>query len=323
MIFEQYVLTSLEVRKRGSIKSDKDVAKKGAEGAGIVEDRTKAQVEVMDKRVQAKINNVVTKARNYMKSVTVPWSTSRNDQYGSRISNAEYLLAPELLPEYEAQMSEFRQEFEDILEKHLFSQWDRLKAEALSDLNGKFQDWFIPVEDLRKCYHWKVWIKPLVDVGGVEDDIRVKASRELVERVASEVKLAQEQKISNAVASVADSILSEAQGIIDGLDGYSFTPGDNRKSNTLPKAKGWNRLADTARRAEQWTKALENENLSESAGMIRDLVSELEKLGGGSISDAREALRDDTKRKEVKEKVESIASKARESQANALEDWMN
>ena len=54
--------------------------------------------------------------------------------------------------------------------------------------------------------------------------------------------------------------------------------------------------------------------------MIRDLVSELEKLGGGSISDAREALRDDTKRKEVKEKVESIASKARESQANALEN---
>ena len=61
-ISKQYVLTSLEVRKRGSIKSDKDVAKKGAEGAGIVEDRTKAQVEVMDKRVQAKINNVVTKA---------------------------------------------------------------------------------------------------------------------------------------------------------------------------------------------------------------------------------------------------------------------
>lgn len=323
MIFEQYILTSLEVRKRGSIRSDKDVAQTGAEGTGIEAKRTTAQVEVMDKQVQSKINNVITKARNYMKSVTVPWSTSRNDQYGSRISNAEYLLAPELLPEYEAQMSEFRQEFENVLEKHLFSQLDRLKAQALSELNGKFQDWFIPVEDLRRCYHWKVWIKPLVDVGGVEDDIRIKASKELVERVASEVKLAQEQKISNAVASVADSILSEAQEIIDKLDGYNFTPGDNRQSNTLPKAPGWKRLADTAKRAEQWTKALENENLSESAGMIRDLVSELEKLGGGSLSDAREALRDDTKRKEVREKVESIASKARKSQANALEDWMN
>ena len=215
MIFEQYILTSLEVRKRGSIRSDKDVAQTGAEGTGIEAKRTTAQVEVMDKQVQSKINNVITKARNYMKSVTVPWSTSRNDQYGSRISNAEYLLAPELLPEYEAQMSEFRQEFENVLEKHLFSQLDRLKAQALSELNGKFQDWFIPVEDLRRCYHWKVWIKPLVDVGGVEDDIRIKASKELVERVASEVKLAQEQKISNAVASVADSILSEAQEIIE------------------------------------------------------------------------------------------------------------
>ena len=60
MIFEQYILTSLEVRKRGSIRSDKDVAQTGAEGTGIEAKRTTAQVEVMDRRVQAKINNVIS-----------------------------------------------------------------------------------------------------------------------------------------------------------------------------------------------------------------------------------------------------------------------
>jgi len=324
-LWKAFCLTSLEITQRGGIKSDKAVAKGGAEATGILESKARGQVVVMDQAVQRKLNAVVARARNYMKSTTVPWSTNRNNEYGGRVSNADYLLDATKIAEYEAEMTRYRQEWERVLETDLFSQWDRMRAEALTDLNGRFQDYFIPVDELRKCYTWKVWIKPLNDISGIEKDVRVSHPEEVMERMRSDAKLEAERKISNAVNSVAESIMGEVTGIIEGIDGYVFNDGDSRAGNSLPKSKGWQKLQGAAERAEQWTKALENAELTQAASMTRDLVSKIEAIGGGSLADARKALggEDDTMRKEVKKTLEDIADVARKSQADALDDWLN
>lgn len=324
-LWKAFCLTSLEVTQRGGIKSDRDVARGGAEATGILESKTRGQVVVMDQAVQRKLNAVVARARNYMKSVTVPWSTTRNNDYGGRISNADYLLDASKISEYESKMIGFRQEWERILETELFSQWDRMRAEALTELNGRFQDYFIPVAELRKCYSWKVWIKPLNDIRGIEGDIRISHPEEVMERMKADAKLEAERKISNAVNSVAESIMDEVNGIIAGIDGYVFNEGDSRAGNSLPKTKGWQKLQAAAERAEQWTTALENAELTQAASMTRDLVSKIEAIGGGSLSDARKALsgEDDTMRKEVKETLQDIAEVARKSKTDLLDDWLN
>tara|TARA_R100001082_G_scaffold44666_1_gene23821 strand:+ start:3103 stop:4110 length:1008 start_codon:yes stop_codon:yes gene_type:complete len=324
-LWKAFCLTSLEVTQRGGIKSDKDVAKGGAEATGILESKARGQVVVMDQAVQRKLNAVVARARNYMKSMTVPWSTSRNNDYGGRVSNADYLLDASKISEYEAEMTRYRQEWERVLETELYSQWDRMRAEALTELNGRFQDYFIPVDELRKCYTWKVWIKPLNDISGIENDIRVSHPEQVMERMKADAKLEAERKISNAVNSVAETIMGEVAGIIEGIDGYVFNEGDSRAGNSLPKTKGWQKLQSAAERAEQWTKALENAELTQAASMTRDLVSKIEAIGGGSLADARKALsgEDDTMRKEVKKTLEDIAEVTRQSQVDALEDWLN
>ena len=290
-LWKAFCLTSLEVTQRGGIKSDKDVAKGGAEATGILESKARGQVVVMDQAVQRKLNAVVARARNYMKSMTVPWSTSRNNDYGGRVSNADYLL----------------------------------DASKSSDVCSSDLDYFIPVDELRKCYTWKVWIKPLNDISGIENDIRVSHPEQVMERMKADAKLEAERKISNAVNSVAETIMSEVTGIIEGIDGYVFNEGDSRAGNSLPKTKGWQKLQSAAERAEQWTKALENAELTQAASMTRDLVSKIEAIGGGSLADARKVLsgEDDTMRKEVKKTLEDIAEVTRQSQVDALDDWLN
>jgi len=162
-IYANCLRTGINVRQYGHLKRCKELSDAGAEVTGIDRRRAKAQVAIFDEAIVRAIKAPVAQARIYMKSVTVPWSTSRNNDNGGRVSGNEYLLAPDKLVAYEEIMAGYRMEWERLLESNLFSQWDLFRAEALTQLNGRFQEFFIPVEDLRKRYGWETWILPLYD----------------------------------------------------------------------------------------------------------------------------------------------------------------
>jgi len=310
-LFENFMLTGMNVSQYGHLKRCKELSDAGAEATGIDPRRAKGQVAIFDEAVVREIKAPVAQARSYMKSVTDPWTTSRNNDNGGRISGNEYLLAPDKLVKYEEVMASYRMEWERLLERNLFSRWDLFRAEALTQLNGRFQEFFIPVEDLRKRYSWETWIKPLVDEANIGNDIRLKAPSEVIERCVEGAKREQAQKIANVVGSIADSVMDEANAIVKRLDEYVHNEGDNRK-NTLPYEKGWKKLEDLADKIDVWRQALDDEDLTDAADKIRDLMGDIKDLGDGDISAARSALsgEDDTERKNVRDKLTDITTAA-------------
>jgi len=310
-LFENFMLTGMNVSQYGYLKRCKELSDAGAEVTGIDPRRAKGQVAIFDEAIVRAIKAPVAQARGYMKSVTDPWTTSRNNDNGGRISGNEYLLAPEKLVKYEEVMASYRMEWERLLERNLFSRWDLFRDEALTQLNGRFQEYFIPVEDLRKRFSWETWIKPLVDEANIGNDIRLKAPSEVIERCVEGAKREQAQKIANVVGSIADSVMDEANAIVKRLDEYVHNEGDNRK-NTLPYEKGWKKLEDLADKIDVWRQALDDEDLTDAADKIRDLMGDIKDLGDGDISAARSALsgEDDTERKNVRDKLTDITTAA-------------
>ena len=310
-LYENFLITGISVSQYGYLKRCKELSDAGADATGIDPRRAKGQVAIFDEAIVRAIKAPVAQARGYMKSVTVPWTTSRNNDNGGRVSGNEYLLAPDKLVEYEERMSGYRMEWERLLERNLFSQWDLFRVEALTQLNGRFQEFFIPVEDLRKRFSWDTWIKPLVDEANIGDDIRLKAPSEVIDRCVEGAKREQAQKIANVVGNIADSVMDEANAIVKRIDEYVHIEGDNRK-NTLPYEKGWNKLEDLADKIDGWRQALDDEDLTDAADKIRDLIKDIKDLGGGDLGAARSALsgEDDTERKNIRDKLTDITTTA-------------
>jgi hypothetical protein len=113
------------------------------------------------------------------------------------------------------------------------------------------------------------------------------------------------------VGSIADSVMDEANAIVKRLDEYVHNESDNRK-NTLPYEKGWKKLEDLADKIDVWRQALDDEDLTDAADKIRDLMGDIKDLGDGDISAARSALsgEDDTERKSVRDKLTDITTAA-------------
>jgi len=310
-LYENFLITGISVSQYGYLKRCKELSDAGADATGIDPRRAKGQVAIFDEAIVRAIKAPVAQARGYMKSVTVPWTTSRNNENGGRVSGNEYLLAPDKLVEYEERMSGYRMEWERLLERNLFSQWDLFRVEALTQLNGRFQEFFIPVEDLRKRFSWDTWIKPLVDEANIGDDIRLKAPSEVIDRCVEGAKREQAQKIANVIGGMADSVMDEANAIVKRIDEYVHVEGDNRK-NTLPYEKGWNKLEDLADKIDGWRQALDDEDLTDAADKIRDLIKDIKDLGGGDLGAARSALsgEDDTERKNIRDKLTDITTTA-------------
>tara|TARA_R110002153_G_scaffold112431_2_gene254497 strand:+ start:120 stop:1103 length:984 start_codon:yes stop_codon:yes gene_type:complete len=310
-LYENFLITGISVSQYGYLKRCKELSDAGADATGIDPRRAKGQVAIFDEAIVRAIKAPVAQARGYMKSVTVPWTTSRNNENGGRVSGNEYLLAPDKLVEYEERMSGYRMEWERLLERNLFSQWDLFRVEALTQLNGRFQEFFIPVEDLRKRFSWDTWIKPLVDEANIGDDIRLKAPSEVIDRCVEGAKREQAQKIANVIGGMADSVMDEANAIVKRIDEYVHIEGDNRK-NTLPYEKGWNKLEDLADKIDGWRQALDDEDLTDAADKIRDLIKDIKDLGGGDLGAARSALsgEDDTERKNIRDKLTDITTTA-------------
>lgn len=310
-LFKNFILTGINVTNYGHLKRFTELADKGAEATGIDKRRAKAQVAIFDEGIVREIKRPVAKARETMKEMTAPWSSSRNNNNGGRLTGNEYLLPPERLPEYEEKMAVHRMEWQRVLEDKLFSEWDLFRAEAVTSLNGRFQEYFIPVNELREHYTWDVWIKRLVDETNIANDIRISAPNEVIDKCIEGAKRDQARKIANVVGSVADDVMQEANDIVQRIDDYVHNKDDNRK-NSLPYEKGWKKLEGLADKIESWRQALDDEDLTESADKIRDLITQIRDLGGGDMKAARAVLsgEDDTERQKVRQQLTDITKTA-------------
>ena len=330
--FESWVITGLEVEKWGTVKQHKKLAIEGAKAVGVAPYRAKGAVAILDEGISRAIDKPVRQARQRMKEMTVPWSSSMNNDNGSRISGNEYLLAPEDVEKFRTNMEVHKNDWDIVLQDRLFSQWPFLLATAEDELGKDFFEHcdFPDLDTLRQQYSWHVKFDILTDVADVTRDIRLSAPQAVIDSAVASMKKQQANKFSNAVWHLANSVRKEANEIIygdkgdGGIDGYVYNPGNNKIGNTLPRKPGWESLANTAKRLDKWTSTLDNENLTEASTMIKELVADIEDLGDGDLAKARSVLsgEDSTKRDEVREKLSNISNAVGESMTTKLDDFL-
>ena len=320
-LYSGHILTGIEVKKAGWRKTAKDIAEEGAKATGISRDRASGQVLLLDSSLVRRLNNPEKYARAYMKSVTEPWSSSRNDSNGSRLKGNEYLLMYEDLVEYEKKMQEFGDEFWKTLNDDLFKYWPQIQADAKIDLNDRYQEHFPPLNELRERYSWKVWIRPLPPPTNPKD-IRLTAPQEVFDRAVEEDRRNHKKKMANVIGGIADDIIKDTVEIADRFKDYQHNK-DGRKGNKLPKGPGWSNNRDLADRIDKWNETFPDTALSDTAKKIRKLVNEVEQIGDGNLSDARKYLsgRDDSIREPIVEKLEDIR-KTVEPATSRFEEWM-
>ena len=331
--FESWVITGLEVDKWGTVKQHKKLAQEGAKAVGVATYRAKGAVAILDEGIAREIDKPIRKARKEMKEMTVPWSSSQNNDNGGRISGNEYLLSPNDVYEYKQMMESYKNDWDKVLQDQLFSQWDFLLVEAEDVLGTDFfkQCNFPDLDTLRGMYNWNVKFDILTDVADISKDVRLSAPQSIIDHAVDAMKQSQARKFANAVGHLASSVREEVDAMLygkdgdGGVDGYVYNPENNKVGSTLPKGPGWESLARTADRLDKWTNTLDNENLNTASDMIKDLVSEIKELGDGDLSKARSALsgEDSTRRDEVREKLSDISDAVGESVYTKLDDFLS
>ena len=330
--FESWVITGLEVEKWGTVKQHKRLALEGAKAVGVASYRAKGAVAILDEGITRAIDKPVRKARKEMKEMTVPWSSSMNNDNGGRISGNEYLLSPNDVDKYRKMMESYKNDWDKVFQDKLFGQWDFLLAEAEDVLGSDFfnQCNFPDLEGLREMYNWNVKFDILTDVTDITKDVRLSAPQSIIDHAVDAMRESQARKFANAVGHLANSVRDEVDTMIygkdgdKGIDGYVYNPENNKVGNTLPKGPGWESLARTAERLDKWTDTLDNENLTTASEKIKDLVAEIKDLGDGDLSKARSVLsgEDSTRRDEVREKLSNISDTVAESMATKLDDFL-
>ena len=324
-VHENAVIVTFSTGSFGVFKTNRNIAARGAEALGMDESFAKGQIRLYDEAINRAISKPVNAAREYLKSVTVPWSDSRNNSFGGLTSGKEYLLQAERLLEFEKEMSAFRMAREQVAEKMLFSQWDVLREQARTALNDQFREDFFPdVHVVRQSFRWEVSIRPLWDIKDIGKDIRLKASQEIVDRALRDAEQAQNLKIANAIGSIVDDVVDITSNMINGIDSYSYDPDKPRSGNTLPKNPSWNNLSELANKMDSWASSLGSDNLTDAATQIRALLSDVRSMGGGDISNARSAMagEDDRARQHVRNKLSEITATASKG-FDALDDFMS
>jgi len=308
-LFEGALLVSFDTRHPGDKKSNKALANRAADHLGIDSSRYGNVIHTIPKNIMQRIRTPARHAREFMKRHTIIWSASRNDENGGRVTGGQYLLTTDKLVEFESGMNIHRQEWEDRKRRELFAQYDRICEKAPTALNDAYDEkYFPPLDELKKQFEWNVTLTPLWDVNDISNDVRLKASSELVNNCIEEAQRDQSMKISNAIGSVAENVIELTSDIAERME-YDPDPKDKRKGNNLPKAPTWKKLSELTDTLESVSELFEDDDLTETVTKMRQFESHVQ--GMGDAKEIRETLQgDESERETLKDKTDEIQKSA-------------
>ena len=296
-VHENAVVASLETTSAGSKKNSRNVARAGANELSMSADFTTGGYKLWPTSIDNAIRKPVTDARAYLKEVGVPWSVSRNNANGGKLSSNQYLIPADKLVVFEKIMSGYRMEREQLIQKNLFDRWDIIRREAKTNLGTEYDERHFPdISELRQKFTWEVNVEPLWDIRDIANDVRLKAPQGVIDRAIEDAKRQQSQRITNAMSSIVEDVLSDAETIIEGIDSYEHNQDDRRKGNTLPKAPKWRRLSRLVDRVEGMNRVFEDDALSDAVYEMRSLEDRIRNIG--SADDVRKLLKNDERERD-------------------------
>ena len=320
-LFEGALLVSFDTRHPGDKKSNRALADRAADHLGIDSSRYGNVIHTIPKNIMQRIRTPARHARELMKRETIVWSASKNNYNGGRVSGGQYLLTTDKLPKFESGMGKYRQEWEDLKRTELFSKYDMICAEAPTALNDAYDPrYYPPIDELKKQFEWNVRLNPLWDVNDITNDVRLKASNDLVETCIEEAQRDQAMRISNAVGSMAERVIDLTSDIADRMV-YDPDPSDKRKGNNLPKAPTWKKLSDLTDTLDSVNQMFDDDALTETVEKMREFQGRVGNMG--SAKDIREALqKDSSERDRLKNELADIQDAASPA-LNRFDEFMD
>jgi len=181
------MLTSLKISRWTASVHDKDITQ-GVLNEHAANDKTgKFTKKIINKAGMKAITDVVSRARAYHLSVTLPWSGD-----GARILPSAKFM------EYSAEMRKFKHEFE--LAVNLFeNEYYVLKDQARTELGTMYDENNYPhLSELRDKFKFETDINPIPNA----NDFRVNLSADAIE----EIKKAFEEKEKNVLVEAVKHI---------------------------------------------------------------------------------------------------------------------
>ena len=314
-LFENGTLVSHRCTLWGRVKTNRRLAVEIAERNGMDPSRVSASIQLIPSSAYSRVNKAkTTMLQAAFKEYAIPWSAQVNNSGGGVESQGEYLVLAQDLYDFTQKISEARMLFEQACTEDVFRVWPDLVADGVRRLNlthDQMLSLYPPLEEVKAKFTWELNIRPLWDVRDIQDDVRLKASSDLVNDAIGAAIKDQNQKVSNVVKDLVDEVVGMATEQSENM----------RSGESLPYAPTWEKLPTLASKLESWGSALSDNNpLIDAAYELRSLFDHVSDISGGDLNRTRNALSKDdgTLRNSVKERFDSIAHKA----SSALEDFL-
>lgn len=307
-IFENAIVVSLETTAFGMTKISKVLTDDVVGRNDIKEGRAKTSIDIVSKQYDRDIRKPVRGARKLISETCVPWSEAKIDRNAKKTGRSWHLCMGKHWAELRDGVGEFEKEWRKKTQV-LFDNWNNILVDAPADLRiGYNKDHFPPLKKVKAAYGWELHkdlLRKALSENDIKNDIRLKASDELIEECMNSARNAENMRISNAISSMAHDIKDFAEKVSGQISNYDPNPEDGRKNNTLPKAPTWRELSQLTNTLEDMNEMFVDDAFSETVARMRELESRIKDIGSdGAVRDVLKG--DGPDRDNLKKRIDDI-----------------
>jgi hypothetical protein len=216
------MLASLTIRIPPFAKKDKEVTEEVLTSRQAKSDAGSFNKKLISCDILKEIRKVAGDARNNVHyKLTLPW-----DQDGARI------LPAAAAAEYDRELRQRKVEFDNLVSKFLAGYEAKVTSER-DRLGGLWKaDDYQSMEEVRERFAWDLLIQPMPNA----DDFRVSLSKEMTDRVRSQIEERARKSVEEGMASLYERAAKIVTHMAESLEDYKVVinaNGEEKKENAF------------------------------------------------------------------------------------------
>jgi hypothetical protein len=216
------MLASLTIRIPSFSKRDKEVTEEVLTSRQAKSDAGSFNKKLISCDILKEIKKIAGDARNNVHyKLTLPW-----DQDGARI------LPAAASSEYDKELRERKLQFDNLASKFLAGYEAKVQSERLR-MGGLWRaDDYKSLDEVRESFGWELIIMPMPNA----DDFRVSLSKEMTERVRTQIEERARKNVEEGMASLYERAAKIVTHMAESLEDYRVTvdaDGKERKENAF------------------------------------------------------------------------------------------
>ena len=202
VVADKALLATLSISMMGNAKTDRKITKDTTNKYSAKEDAGRFTKVLIGSSYIQKIRDIVSEARDYHKSVTLPWYDR-----GGR------LLPAKKHTDYAAKMRTFKANFETEV-NNFIADYDQAILDAQVDLGQMYNaDDYPAKSEVATKFSMRIDIDPVPH----EDDFRTTLSHNEIETLKKELKAREQTRLEDAMGNVRERIINVLTPFVEKL----------------------------------------------------------------------------------------------------------